>query len=441
MIKYLLVFLIAAGAVNAQTFNKSKLDSLFNLIELNSKGMGSFSIFSNGEEVYTKSFGYGDVANKMEANNLTKYRVGSISKTITATIIMQLVEEKKLTLSTLLSDYFPSIPNANKITIEDLLRHESGLFNITSDPAINQWKSQQQSREKMIARITNNGIIFEPKEKTEYSNTNYVLLSYVAEIIEKMDFQNIVDYRIVAPLKLARTEFGGDINSANNEALPYDFTNAQWELINPQTNLSGPMGAGGIVATPSELNIFYNALFSDLLVSNTSLAKMKDAHQGVGLGLMKLPLGNKEVYGHGGSIDGFQSFAAYFPADNVSFALSTNYLYTQVSNIFIGAVQIYFGMNYNLPNFSPIKTIQLSEAELEVYLGTYGSPTFPIDITITRDKTVLMVQGEGQGAFPVDAIDKDTFYSEDVMIRLQFIPEQNKMIVQQGGQTSELTKQ
>lgn len=441
MSKYLFVFLVCISSMQAQTFDTSKLDSLFNLLENNNKGMGSFSIFSNGEEIYKKSFGFSDLSNKAQANNLTKYRIGSITKTFTSTLILQLIEEGKISLNTLLSEYFPKIPNADNITIESLLRHESGLFDLTADEDLTEWMAIAQSREKIIERIIKNGTVFEPKEKTEYSNTNYILLSYIVEIIDNNKFQEILESRIFEPLNLKRTEFGKKINSANNEALPYDYENSEWKLIEEHTDMSFPMGAGAIVSTPTELNIFFSNLFSTNIVSASSLSKMKDAKNGIGIGLMKLPLGDKEVYGHGGSIDGFQSFAAYFPKEKVSFALTTNNLYTQVSNVFIGTVQIYFGMDYKLPDFSPIKTIQLSVEELEIYLGKYSSPNFPMDITITQDGNILLAQGEGQPSFPLDAIEKDMFYSEKVMITLKFIPEQKIMIIEQSGQTFELTKE
>ncbi|HHC79903.1 MAG TPA: class A beta-lactamase-related serine hydrolase [Flavobacteriia bacterium] len=441
MAKYIFVFLICFGSMSAQTFDKSKMDSLFNLLEHNQKGMGSFSIFSNGKEIYQKSFGFSNVSDKTSANELTKYRIGSISKTYTATIIMQLVEEGKIKLNTLLSKYFPKIPNADKITIESLLRHQSGLFNITNDENFSIWMVEPQTRESMIERIIKNGTTFEPKEKTEYSNTNYILLSYIAEIVENKNFRNILENRIIKPLHLKRTEFGNKINPANNEALSYNFENSEWKLIESQTDMSGPMGAGGIVSTPTEVNIFFTNLFSGNLVSANALSQMENAKNGVGLGLMKLPLGDKEIYGHGGSIDGFESFAAYFPKDKLSLVLTTNYLYTQISNVFIGAVQIYFGMDYKLPDFAPLKTIELKPEELDVYLGKYSSPNFPIDITITKDGNILLVQGEGQPQFPIDAISKDTFYSEKVMITLKFLPEKKKMMVEQGGQVYELTKE
>ena len=198
----------------------------------------------------------------------------------------------------------------------------------------------------MIERIIANGTNFEPNEKTQYSNTNYVLLSYIAEEIEKKDFATILENRIIKPLALKRTEYGRLIEPKNNEALPYYFEGSAWKEIKLQTNMSVPKGAGAVVSTPTELNTFFINLFNNNLVSNASLESMKNAEEGMGLGLMKLPFEEKEVYGHGGSIDGFQAFAAYFPKENVSIALTTNNLYTQVAGVFIGAVNVYFGMDY-----------------------------------------------------------------------------------------------
>ena len=103
--------------VSAQTFDKAKLDSFFSLLEKNNKGMGSISIFKEGKEVYTKSIGYADVEHGLKADNETVYRIGSISKTFTATMVMQLVESGKLALEDKLSKFYPDVPNAEKITI------------------------------------------------------------------------------------------------------------------------------------------------------------------------------------------------------------------------------------------------------------------------------------------------------------------------------------
>ena len=85
------LFIFSLYAYN-QDFNRQKMDSLFMLIDENDQGMGSLSIFQNGIEVYQKSLGYADRENNIPATNETAYRIGSISKSFTATIIMQLVD-------------------------------------------------------------------------------------------------------------------------------------------------------------------------------------------------------------------------------------------------------------------------------------------------------------------------------------------------------------
>lgn len=176
--------------LDAQNLDNQKLDSLFTIIESNERGMGSISIFQNGKEVYQKSYGYADLENKVKENASTKFRIGSISKTFTATIITKLVENKELSLSTKLSNFYPQIKNADKITIAHLLQHRSGIANFTSVVDYMQWNTEEQTNEQIIDRIVSGGVSFEPNERFEYSNSNYALLTFIAEGISKKNILN-----------------------------------------------------------------------------------------------------------------------------------------------------------------------------------------------------------------------------------------------------------
>ena len=112
-------------------FNKQKIDSLFNVLDINNEYMGTISVFKDKKEIYSRSIGYSDINNNILSNESTRYRIGSISKIFTAVLIMQLVEEKKLNLNDKLSQYFPDIKLSNEITIEQLLTHRSGIYNYT----------------------------------------------------------------------------------------------------------------------------------------------------------------------------------------------------------------------------------------------------------------------------------------------------------------------
>lgn len=421
---------------NAQQFDQAKMDSLFLLIDTNSKGMGSVSLFVEGEEVYQKTLGYADIEQGIKANENTRYRIGSISKTFTATIIMQLVEENKLALDATLDQFFPDIPGAENITLEHMLRHRSGLFNFTNDPSYTSWMENPKSREELLALFEQKDLDFSPGTKTAYSNTNYVLLSMIAEKVEKSSFPEIIRKRIIQSAGLKNIMYGAKINTANEEALSYKQLDG-WQP-ETETDMSVPLGAGGIISTPTDLNKFMTALFGHQLLSESSLNKMKTKVDGFGMGLFEIPFHDKKAYGHNGGIDGFQSVTAYFPDEKLSVSYLANGVVMPINDIIIGVLSIYFGKPYELPTFT---SITLTAEELDPYLGVYSNPSFPLKVTISKDSTTLIGQATGQPSFPLDAYEKDKFKFDQAMLKLEFIPAENKMILRQGGGEFVLTKE
>ncbi len=407
------------------SFDKEKMDRLFSLIEENDKAMGSISIFQNGTEVYQRSIGYADVENGIPATSNTIYRLGSISKTFTASIIMQLVDEKKITLNTKLAAYFPEIPNGKKITIEHLLRHRSGLFDYLNTEGFNEWMEEPKSQSELIRIFVENGVVFSPGKKYEYSNTNYVLLSFIAEKIEGKGFSEIIKQRITIPLKLNSTYYGDKINTAENEAFSYKKFKS-WQL-STEIDMSIPMGAGGVVSTPTELNIFYHALFNGKVVSDSPFSRMIK----MGMGIGQVLVFDRTVYVHGGALDGFVSQAAYFPDEKVSFAFAFNALAMDSYDIIFGALKIFFGKEYTLPEFKP--ALELTTTDLDIYLGTYGGPDLPFKITITKNDDMLIAEAPGVGAIPLEAYETDKFKSDAEGVQFHFLPGENKLIFNMGG--------
>lgn len=434
----LLVFaLLAFSSLQSQSFNKQKMDSLFSLIESNNKGMGSVSVFQDGKEVYQRSIGYADVENKIKSNENTRYRIGSISKTFTATIIMQLVDEKKLSLGTKLSTFFPEIPNAAKITIEQMLRHHSGINNFTEDEKYRDWMEKPQTHEEMLKKIVKLGSGFEPGTKALYSNSNYVLLSYIAEKIEGKGFPEILNSRIVIPCRLQNTGYGGKIDTKKNEAKSYRKPK-EWVPAS-ETDMSIPAGAGAIASTPTDLNRFLLALFSGKLVSDSSLQNMEKIVDGFGIGIIKFPFYDKKTFGHTGGIDGFQAIAGYFPDDKVLVSYISNGVVMSRNDITIGILSIYFGNDYKLPEFK--QPIVLKPEDLDLFPGIYSTPKLPMKLTVTKIENQLSAQATNQPSFLLEAIEKDKFVFEEGGIEIQFIPQDQKLILKQGGGVYEMKKE
>lgn len=429
------MFLFINWTISAQDFNRAKLDSLFETIDRNDKGMGSISIFRNGEEIYSNTIGFADVNSRKKAGPETKYRIGSVSKTFTAAVVMQLIEEKKLNLNTKLFQFFPEVPNSEKISIENLLRHQSGLVNFSQAEDFKEWKGTEQSRTQMLNRIRENGFTFQPGEKSEYSNTNYLLLSYVIENIEKKDFAEVIKSRITGPLKLQNTYYGGVLNSAAGEAISYNKT-GNWTPVE-QTHMSIVKGAGALSSTPSDLNRFLSALFSGKVVKPSGLEKMKELKGDFGIGLVALPLDEKVFYGHTGGIDGFNSVVAYLPEEGISIAFTSNARDMAPPAILLGAAKIFFGKEYEIPTF---KSFEVAAEDFVQYEGIYSGENFPLKLKIFTQEGQLMGQAEGQPSFPLEAYEKNKFKFDRLGVKLEFIPAQNKMIFKQGPNLHELSR-
>ena len=329
----------SCAQTNVQSGNEGlsqKLDTYFKHFESNNKFMGTVAVSIDGKKVFDKQYGFSAVDNdaKITPDSETEYYIGSITKMFTSVMILQLAEVQLLSLDTHLSDFFPDLKNADKITIEQMLGHRSGLGSITDDPTYLQWNTQPQTREQMLERIAKQGIKFQPGERTEYSNSNYLLLGYIIEDLTGNTYAEELQTRIAQPLGLTRTEYASGYDSSKNVALSFKWSKDQWNLES-ETDASIPHGAGSIVSTPSDLIVFIEALFAGKLIEKSSLEKMKTMTGGMGLGMVQFPFGAKRAFGHNGGIDGFQSSLGYFPEENISIALIGNGFVYPMNDIMI----------------------------------------------------------------------------------------------------------
>ena len=425
------------ATLTAQKFDVQKMDSLFAAVEASNKGMGSLSVFENGEEVYQKAIGFADIQKNIKADADTKYRIGSISKTFTASMIMQLVEEGKLQLDAKLSEFYPALPNAEKISIEDMLRHQSGLYNFTNAEDYKSYMEQPKTKQELLEIFHAQEPAFEPGAKNDYSNTNYVLLSFIAEDITGKDYAQLLEERIIKPLGLENTYYGRKINTANHEAQSYK-KEKDW-VVSTETDMSIPKGAGAVVSTPTDLNKFFTALFNGKVVKSESLEKMKTMKNGYGIGLFSYPFFEKKFYGHTGGIDGFNSMAAYNPEDGMAITYISNGTDLPTNDILIGALSIFYGRDYAIPSFE--KALDIPAEELEKFTGTYGSETFPLKVEVFVENGVLKGQATGQQAFPLEAYEPNKFQFTRAGLKLEFTPEEDKMMLLQNGGSYELHRE
>jgi len=430
-----LLVLLAVGLMSlmgfAQDFDKAKLDSYFDALESNNRFMGSVAVSRNGEIIYTKAIGYCDTESKLKANPNSKYRIGSITKTFTTVLVFKAVEEGKLNINQTIDKYFPTIKNANIITVSHLLYHRSGIHSFTSDKDYLNWNTTPKTEKEMLDIIVKGGSDFDPD-----SNSNFVLLTFIIEKSFKKPYANLLAEHITTPLGLKNTYLGGKINPNSNECNSYSI-GGNWKL-EAETDISIPLGAGGIVSTPSDLVKFSDALFSYKLVTKESVEQMKTIKDNYGMGLFKFPFYDKAGYGHTGGIDGFSSVFTHFSNENISYAMTSNGTNFNNNDISLAVLSAIYGKPFSIPEF---KTFNVSAEDLEKYSGIYSSTQLPMKITVTNENNTLKAQATGQSAFPLEPTDKHKFKFDLAGIVMEFNPDDNTMILKQGGGQFVFTKE
>ena len=436
--KFLIV--LALGCIGqisrAQSFDKAKLDNYFDTLEKHHKFMGSIALSQNGKLIYAKAVGFSSIENNTKANEESKYRIGSISKTFTAVLVLKAVEEKKLDIDQTIEKFFPAMPNAEKITVRQLLNQRSGIHNYTAQADYLTWNTRLHTEKEMIELISKGGSDFEPGSKFEYSNSNYILLTYILEKSFKKNYTALLTQYITQPAGLKNTYAGSKIKPAENECKSYKFTDG-WQP-EPETDASVALGAGAIVSTPTDLVKFSDALFSGKLLKPESLSLMTTIKDGYGMGLFPAPFYDKTAYGHTGGIDGFTSVFEHFSDGDLSYALTSNGTNYNNNNISIAVLSAAYNKPYSIPQFN---TYALNAEDLDKYTGVYSSRQFPLKITVSRQGSTLTAQATGQSSFPLQATDKDRFVFNQAGIVMEFDTDNKTMVLKQGGGQYQLMKE
>lgn len=401
-----------------QVINTEKMDRYLEALYEHDRFMGSVAIFEGDELLYSRALGRAE-AGEQEITPESIFRTGSITKTFTSALILKLAEEGKLSLDTRLAGYFPGIPNASEITVEHLLRHQSGLVNFTNLPEYPDYYTEPKTREEMLGMFESIGTNFAPGESTEYSNTGYVLLGYIIEEASGESFADVLQNRIAEPLGLGSTYYATRIDTEKGEVHSFRYSDGEWHF-SPETDMSIPHAAGGISSTPAETARFYKAMLEGNLLSEQSVEKMTELRDGVGLGMFAFPFYDRTAFGHTGGIDGFHTVAGHFREQDVTFAIFGNGLNYVMNDITIGVLSILFGQEFEIPDFEDVAYIQLPDETLPLYAGTYSSEAFPLDISIFEQAGRLMAQATGQGAFPLDAVSETVMEFSAANIEIVF---------------------
>ncbi len=304
-------FINQMKAVTDSIIDNSRVPGIVALVVDHKKGI---------DWLYTA--GYSEIQNKMPMDGNYRFRIGSNTKTMTCTVLLQLVDEGKVLLSDKLSKYFPAYPLSDKITIAMLLDMKSGVFNYSEDiPVFMQSMVSNPTRvwqpEELIDLGFSHDFYFEPGTDIHYSNTNTFLIGKLIENLTGNSLETEINNRIVQPLGLYNTRFlTWGVELPGNHGRGYEIDNAgNYTDATEYYDISWGWAAGSAYSTPRELQKYVEALVNGGFLSDSLQQKRltenfygrPDLWLGkitYGLGMMRC---GRSFYGHGGDLPGFSS--------------------------------------------------------------------------------------------------------------------------------------
>jgi D-alanyl-D-alanine carboxypeptidase len=306
--------------------------------------------YNNGDEI-TFNSGLQSI-DGIKTQNKSLYRIGSTTKLFIAVIILQLEEEGKISIHDSLFKYFPKeYEKWSDVKISQLLNMTSGINNYFGKeinpipPKFLSEPSYHYTKEELLNFVVHDDLNFIPGERWEYSNTNYILLGKIIEIVTKNSISSELKNRILIPLKLKQTFFVEHL--PKNEIPVYELENLMtgyfygYSILSPNGfdvkdfSLSQAGSAGGMIANTINLNKFLRTLFinnklllNDIqfnkLISRVDLNKRVNDYYGFAIFDVYNFKFNSSEYMHTGGIFGFSTKMSYVPEKNVSYTYAIN---------------------------------------------------------------------------------------------------------------------
>ncbi|WEA04025.1 serine hydrolase [Mucilaginibacter sp. SJ] len=182
------------------------------------------------------------------------------------------------------------------MSIANLLNHRGGLSDIKNIPGFDYWIREPHNKEEVLRLIENSSIDFAPGSRSAYSNSGYILLSFILEKVTRKPYAQLLKERIASPLHLMHTYYATQRGTRPEESFCYRYDRG-WKPV-PETDWSIPQGAGAVISTSHDLALFADALFNGKLVGQRGLALMKHQTDGFGMDLVVMDCPKQPAYGH-----------------------------------------------------------------------------------------------------------------------------------------------
>jgi len=340
-----------------------KIDEMLSLYQKYGQFNGSALVADNGKVIYKKGFGLANMEWDIPNAPDTKFRLGSITKQFTATLILQLVEQGKIKLDGKLIDYLPEYrkDTGAKVTIHNLLSHTSGIPSYTSLPGFFQNVSRNPyTVDEFIKKYVSGDLEFEPGTKFVYDNSGYFLLGAIVEKITGKPYEQVLKENIFDPVGMKNSGYDHWGTILNKRATGYSRSPRGFQTAS-YLDMSIPYAAGSLYSTVEDLYLWDQALYGEKILSAKSkelLFKPNLNNYGYGFVITKATLGpptklEVPVIQHNGGINGFNTTIVRMTNDKRLIVLLDNAEDGQyLDRIVLGVMSILYDQPFDSPKRS-----------------------------------------------------------------------------------------
>ncbi|MBX3018289.1 MAG: beta-lactamase family protein [Bdellovibrionaceae bacterium] len=375
----------------------------------------------------------------------THFLIGSVSKQFTAVGIFRLVEEGKLRLNDSLKADFPTLTNADRISVRMLLNHTSGIPDFTGHPEFLRLKETPFTQvAPLVTLIESLPSAFEPGTRWDYSNSNYLLLSALIEKRSGQSWGDFTQTQLLAPQQLHDTRFAIDKTPALVEGHVFD-RDYQLEPLpsNAYFERGWANGAGGLESTTRDLAAWNEALFGGRILSapllqeflNPSVVASPPIHYAHGL-MFRQDLAQENVYFHSGGIPGFTSMNIYVPRLELSVVvLGNSYDGATTSALAWGLLRLALGEKVALPETTP--EAPLTAEDLRNIPGEFEFASIGLKLSVRADAGKLYATFQGDREYKLVPEGSGVFRQRVYGLTLEFTEDAMKVVLRQSGETVE----
>jgi CubicO group peptidase (beta-lactamase class C family) len=347
---------------------------------------GSVLVARHGRVVYRHSNGMANYELRVPNSNATRYHIASISKAFTAAAILQLQEQGRLKLSDSVARYVPAFPNGDRITIDNLLTHTSGIPDINNFDDYDTFARSPHTVEQLVAKFAGLPLEFAPSSDQRYSNSNYNLLALVLENVTGESYDRYLRDHIFGPAGLRDTGSDYDalrlIPSAASGYNPSDIVGYEKA---PYLDWSNKTGNGSLYSTIDDLYRFDCALNTDTLLKSATRQKYFVEGPGNRYGWYIGKRVGHRIMAAKGHSPGFTAELDRFPDDDVTIILLSN-SYGTASQDPIAQALAAIVLGETPPRGASLRPIAIPESTLASYAGEYQ---YGVDYFVPNAKFTL----------------------------------------------------